>query len=58
MFKFFDGVPIKGKLGFFLDMFRLAFIHLIQLSVKRPLGIIFENFQDVFDLEDSGSGFS
>jgi len=48
----------KGDLNFSLDMFRLTFIHLIHLSVRRPLGIIFENLCDVFDLKDSTRGFS
>jgi hypothetical protein len=39
------------------DFFRLAFMHLSHLSSRSLLGMVFEHFQDFFDLEDLANGF-
>lgn len=36
MLKFFDEIPIRSRLGFFLGMFKLTFIHSIHLSTRNP----------------------
>jgi len=58
MFRFFDGIQAKGKLGFFLDMFMLKFIHSTHLSTIWLLDMVFKHVQDVFDQQDLVSGFS
>ncbi len=57
MFRFFDEDQVRGKLGFFLDMFVLKFIHSIHLSARWPSNMVFKHFQDVFDQQDLTSGF-
>jgi hypothetical protein len=57
MFNFFDGVIVRNKFGFSLNMFRLAFIHLTHLLVEGLLNMVFEHLQDLFDLKDSASNF-
>jgi hypothetical protein len=39
------------------DFFRLAFMHSSHLSSRSLLGMVFEHFQDFFDLEDLANGF-
>ncbi len=58
MLKFFDGIPTKSKFGFFLNMFRLAFIHLTCFLIGGPLGMVFEHLRDLFDPKDSTNDFS
>jgi hypothetical protein len=58
MFRFFDGDQASGKLGFFLDMFMLKFIHSTHLLARRPSNMVFKHFQDVFDQQDLANGFS
>jgi hypothetical protein len=43
MFRFFDEILTKSKLGFSLDMFRSTFIHLAHLSTTRPSSMVFEH---------------
>jgi hypothetical protein len=41
----------------FLDSFRLAFSHMSYLLTCNLLNMVFEHFQDSFDLEDSINSF-
>jgi hypothetical protein len=56
--KFFDGIRTRSRLGFSLNMFRLAFIYWTCLSTGGPLRMVFEHLRNLFDLEDSTSSFS
>jgi hypothetical protein len=48
----------KHKCGvFFLDYFRSAFLHMSHLLTCNLLNMVFEHFQDSFDLEDSINSF-
>jgi len=39
------------------DFFKSAFMRLSHLSTMSTLGMVFEHFQDFFDLEDLVNGF-
>jgi hypothetical protein len=58
MFKFFNEILAKSGFGFFLNLFKLTFIHSTQLLVNDLSGKVFEHFQDLFDPEDLINNFS
>jgi hypothetical protein len=58
MFNFFDGIPTRHRFGFYLEMFKSAFIHSVHLSIRGPLGMAFKHFQYLFDPDDSTNDFS
>jgi hypothetical protein len=58
MFKFFDGFLTRNKFGFFLDMFKMTFIHLIHLSTCGLLSMVFKQLWDSFDTKDLINDFS
>ncbi len=45
MLKFFDRIVAKSGFGFFLNIFKLRFIHLINYLVNDPLGKILNTFK-------------
>jgi len=49
---------LEVDLDFLKNMFRLAFIHSVHLSIERPLGMKFKHLQYLFDPKDSTSDFS
>jgi hypothetical protein len=58
MFKFFDGILTKSRWFFIFNMFKSTLIHSTHLLARGPSCMVFEHFQDLFDLEDSTSDFS
>jgi len=56
MFTCFDGILARSK--FLKNMFMLAFIHSIHLSVGGPSCMVFEHLQNLFDLKNLANNFS
>ncbi len=40
-----------------MDFFKLAFLGMFHLTTSNPFGMVFEHFQNSFDLDDSTNGF-
>jgi hypothetical protein len=54
---FFLDFQLDSNLKLFIDSFKSAFLCMSHLLVSGPFGMVFEHFQNIFDLKDSVSGF-